>query len=589
MKKPDPGKRQKIVAGILVFVVFAAVAVFAAIRGSDNKDPRPLTGAIAMTEKGKVEKIEVSNPSQSVTLFLKNDNTLDYGIPNIEGPGGLRELIKKAEQEKVKVVARPVQSNTGFLAGLFRFLPTLALILILVAFAYFSKLGPFGKVKVSPSKTDVNFDDVAGCGEAIEELKEVETFLSNPDQFRHLGARSPQGVLLYGPPGTGKTLLAKALATEAKVDFYAVSGSEFIEIYAGVGARRVRQLFEEAKKNSPAIIFIDEIDAIAGKRSSGAGDGASREADQTINEILRQMDGFDSSRQKPVIVVGATNRLDVLDPAIIRPGRFDRQIAVDPPDRAGRVQILKVHARGKLVGKDVDLERIAVQTAGMTGADLARLMNEAALHAARRSAKEISMKDIDDAYFRVVAGAKKQSRVMSKDEVGRVAYHESGHAIIGEELPGANVVHKISIIPRGRSGGQTLYVSEEDVFLYSKQSLRDNICSLLGGRAAEEVALGSISSGGADDLDRATTIAIKMVTELGMSEEVGLRVIKEEGKASDHQQEAIDREVRNILDQEYLRAKEIIDKKRDVLESLSEKLLQEEVIDRDQFLEIINC
>jgi cell division protease FtsH len=568
----------------IVLIAFIAGIVFSVLNNNNQeKETKPLKEAIGKVKNNQVKKIEVLNSSQAVKIYFKDEDkkSVEYGIPNKEGAGGFDQLIKEANKKDVLVFSEPIQNTQTLASRIVQFLPTLILILILVAFAYFSKLGPFGKVKVAPSKTGVTFDDVAGCDEAIEELKEIELFILNPKRFSHLGAKSPKGVLLYGPPGTGKTLLAKALAGEAKINFYAVSGSEFIEIYAGVGARRVRQLFEEAKKNSPAIIFIDEIDAIATTRSSGMGDGASREADQTINEILRQMDGFDSNDKEPVIVIGATNRLDVLDPAVIRPGRFDRQIAVDAPDRSGREEILRVHSSDKLLAEDVDLNKIAIQTAGMTGAELARLLNEAALHAARRNAKEISKVDIDDAYFRVVAGAKKQNRVLSTEELEKISYHESGHAIVGERLSGGNIVHKISIIPRGRSGGQTLYVSEEDVFLYSKEHLEDMICSLLAGRAAEEIIFNKVSSGAADDLQRASELATKMVTELGMSEKIGLRVVK--GKSHE-----VDSEVKEILAKEYRRAEKILSEERHNLDDLATTLLKEEVIDRNDFLKIIN-
>lgn len=587
----DLRKTISIVAVVLLLALGGWI-IFQRFQDEKEAGLPTLKTAIEKVEDNEISKINVSSQEQAVILTDKDKKTTKkYGIPNVEGPYGLEELLKAADKKNVPVVAKPIPliGGEGPLNILIRLIPTFLLIGLLVAFAYMSKLGPFGRVKVAPETTDVSFDDVAGCDEAIEELKEVEMFLGDPSRFKHLGARVPQGVLLYGPPGTGKTLLAKALATEANVPFYATSGSEFIEMYAGLGARRVRQLFENARENAPSIIFIDELDAIGGERSSGGpGDGGTREADQTINEILKQMDGFGSERSKPVIVIGATNRLESLDPAIVRPGRFDRQISIDAPDKGGRLDILKVHSGDKTFAEDVDLDRVAIQTAGMTGADLSRLMNESALYAARRGGESICAEDIDDAYFRVVAGAKKQSRLLTKAELERVAYHETGHAIIGEVLPGANVVHKISIIPRGKSGGQTLYVSEEDVFLHSEEYLKDNICSLLGGRAAEELIYDNVSSGAADDLKRTTALSVQMMLHLGMSKSLGLRVNSDEVALSANQRNALDQEIKELLEEQYSRAKAILLDHKDILETIKEKLLKEEVIDRPQFLAIID-
>lgn len=588
-------KHSRTYNAILIFLIIAllGVGVFYFInRGKEDETSlKPLQEAIAKVEKGEVSKIQVDNESQAVILTEKDsgEKTETYGIPNVEGPNGLRELLKEANSQDVKVVSEPITiPKEGILALLLRLVPTLLIIALLVGFAYMSNWGPFNRVKVAPANTDVDFDSVAGCDEAIEELREIEKFLVNPKQFQHLGARTPQGVLLYGPPGTGKTLLAKALASEAKVPFFPVSGSEFIELYAGMGSRRVRQLFEAAKEQAPAIIFIDEIDAIGGKRSLGSSDGAAREADQTLNEILNQMDGFATSKSNPVIVIGATNRIEALDQAIVRPGRFDRQIAVDAPDRNGRLQILEVHSRDKNLSEDVNLEKIAIQTAGMTGADLARLMNESAVHAVRRDATEISAEDIDDAYFRVVAGAKKQHRVLSQEELKRVAYHETGHALVGELIPGANVVHKISIIPRGKSGGQTLYVSEEDVFLHSEQYILDKICSLLAGRAAEEIIFSSVSSGAADDLQKCTSILYQMFALMGMSKSMGLMVRTDETTISEEQAAALDKEIKSVLESEYQRAQKILSENRNKLDMIAQELLKKEVIDREEFLKLIN-
>ncbi len=463
-----------------------------------------------------------------------------------------------------------------------------------------SKVMQFGKSKARISgkeKTKVTFKDVAGADEAVEELKEIEEFLENPSKFKAIGAKIPKGVLLYGPPGTGKTLLARAVAGEAGVPFFSISGSEFVEMFVGVGASRVRDLFAQAKANQPSIIFMDEIDAVGRHRGAGLG-GGHDEREQTLNQLLVEMDGFDAS--STVILIAATNRPDILDPALLRPGRFDRQIAVDRPDLLGREGVLQVHAKGKPLDKDIVLKTIAKQTPGFTGADLANLFNEAALLAARFNKKKISMFEIEQAIERVIAGPEKKTRVISEKEKRIIAFHEAGHALIAYLLPNTDPLYKISIISRGRALGYTITLPEEDKFLKSKNEILDNITLLLGGRVSEEVNFDDITSGAQNDLDRATKLARKMVMEYGMSTKLGPvtykgeedevflgRDISSKPHYSDKVASEIDDEVHQIIERCYLNAKKIITEKIDVLNKLSETLIKKETLTKDEALKIL--
>lgn len=463
-----------------------------------------------------------------------------------------------------------------------------------------SKVMQFGKSKprvAGKEKNKITFKDVAGVDEAVEELREIEEFLENPGKFKTIGAKIPKGVLLYGPPGTGKTLLARAVAGEAGVPFYSISGSEFVEMFVGVGASRVRDLFAQAKATQPSIIFVDEIDAVGRHRGAGLG-GGHDEREQTLNQLLVEMDGFDAD--STVILIAATNRPDILDPALLRPGRFDRQIMVDRPDLIGREKILEVHARGKPLDKDVVLKTIAKQTPGFTGADLANLLNEAALLAARHNKKKISMFEIEQAVERVIAGPEKKSRVISEREKRVIAYHESGHALLAYVLPNTDPVYKISIISRGRALGYTITLPEEDRFLRSKSELLDNIKMLLGGRVAEQLIFNEITSGAQNDIDRATKFARQMVVEYGMSEKLGPVAFKGEEdevflgnqlvtrpRYSDKIASLIDDEVRYIIDDCYNQAKDILIKYNDILNELSEKLIIKETLDKEEVVEIL--
>jgi len=464
-----------------------------------------------------------------------------------------------------------------------------------------SKVLQFGKSKArlaDKSKKRVTFKDVAGVEEAVEELREIEEFLENPNKFKSMGAKIPKGVLLYGPPGTGKTLLARAVAGEAGVPFFSISGSEFVEMFVGVGASRVRDLFNQAKANQPAIVFMDEIDAVGRHRGAGLG-GGHDEREQTLNQLLVEMDGFDID--STVILIAATNRPDILDPALLRPGRFDRQIVVDRPDLKGREEILGIHARGKPLEKGINLSTIAKQTPGFTGADLANLFNEASLLAARHNKKKITMFEIEEAVERVIAGPEKKTRVISEEEKRIIAYHESGHAILSYVLPHTDPIHKISIISRGRALGYVITLPEEDRFLKSKRELIDNITQLLGGRVSEEMNFNDITSGAQNDLERATKITRKMVTEYGMSERLGPITFKGEedevflGKEiasrphySNEIASAIDEEVRRIVTESYDRAKKILKENKKTLGVLASELMRKETLGREEIIKILS-
>jgi cell division protease FtsH len=463
----------------------------------------------------------------------------------------------------------------------------------------------FGKsrarVQMEP-QTQVTFGDVAGIDQAKLELTEVVDFLKNADRFTAIGAKIPKGVLLVGPPGTGKTLLARAVAGEAGVPFFSISGSEFVEMFVGVGASRVRDLFEQAKTNAPCIVFIDEIDAVGRQRGAGLG-GGNDEREQTLNQLLTEMDGFEGNTG--VIIIAATNRPDVLDPALLRPGRFDRQVVVDRPDYAGRQEILNVHARGKSLGQDVDLDKIARRTPGFTGADLSNLLNEAAILAARRSLGEISMDEINDAIDRVLAGPEKKNRVMSEKRKTLVAYHEAGHALVGALMPDYDPVQKVSIIPRGRAGGITWFTPSEDRMesgLYSRSYLQNQMAVALGGRVAEEIAFGEeeVTTGASSDLQQVGSVARRMVTRFGMSDRLGPvalgrqngnvflgRDIASDRDFSDETAAVIDEEVRQLVDQAYGRAKAVLVNNRSILDQLAQKLVEKETVDAEELQNLL--
>lgn len=525
------------------------------------------------------------------TNVLTNDSTV-------------KQIQEYAQKNKIKNSAKEEESSSIWIQLLISVVPILFFI-----FFFYMMMGQagqgggggrvmnFGKSKPKPidkKNNKVRFSDVAGAEEEKQELVEVVEFLRDPRKFLALGARIPSGVLLEGPPGTGKTLLAKAVAGEAGVPFFSISGSDFVEMFVGVGASRVRDLFENAKKNAPSIIFIDEIDAVGRRRGAGMG-GGHDEREQTLNQMLVEMDGFEGD--EGVIVMAATNRSDVLDPALLRPGRFDRKILVGRPDVKGREAILKVHAKNKPLAKDVDLKMIAKQTPGFVGADLENLLNEAALQAARRDKKEIDASDIDEAEDRVIAGPAKRDRVISKHERETVAYHEAGHTIVGLVLNEARVVHKVTIVPRGRAGGYAIMLPKEDQMLMSKKNLKEQIAGLMGGRAAEEIIFGQQSSGASNDFQQATQLARAMVTEFGMSDKLG--PVQYEGQAnmqpgefngqhsySGQTANIIDEEVKRIANEGMQQAKEIIEAHREQHKVIAEALLEHETLDEKQILSL---
>ena len=519
------------------------------------------------------------------------------------GSDSLQELM--AEHPKVKFT---IDTNSGELLEILvsTALPTIILVVVMLYFmnqiqGQNGKAMSFGRTKAQTSeetRPKVKFADVAGIDEAVEELQEVRDFLANPERYHRMGAKIPHGVLLVGPPGTGKTLLAKAVAGEAGVPFFSISGSDFVEMFVGVGASRVRDLFKQAKEAAPAIIFIDEIDAVGRQRGAGVG-GSHDEREQTLNQMLVEMDGFEDN--SAVILIAATNRPDILDPALLRPGRFDRQITVDRPDVKGREQILRVHAANKPLADDVDFERMAKLTPGFTGADLANLMNEAALLAARRNKDVVSMTEVEEAMERVIAGPEKKGRVMTEDERRTIAYHESGHALIGHLLEHADPVHKISIISRGQALGYTLSLPEEDHFLETRNAMLDDLAVLLGGRTAEELFCDDITTGASNDLERATKMAREMVTRYGMSEALGTQVYGEAQHEvflgrdyANHQDlsaettKRIDDEVERIMREAHDRARQILSVNGERMHQMAEVLLAKETVEGDEMLALLN-
>ncbi|HWO15374.1 MAG TPA: ATP-dependent zinc metalloprotease FtsH, partial [Solirubrobacterales bacterium] len=486
-----------------------------------NELIKPKTGLIA---SGKIEEISINTKDNTLDVKRRNGESFSTGYP----PNTEQSLVNQIEAANVDTTVKGTGSS-----GILNLLTYILPFVLFFGFWIFlmnqmqgggSRVMNFGKSKAKRMAVDapkITFRDVAGVDEAVQELHEIKEFLENPKKFQSLGARIPKGVLLYGPPGTGKTLLARAVAGEAGVPFFSISGSDFVEMFVGVGASRVRDLFEQAKQNSPCIIFMDEIDAVGRHRGAGMG-GGHDEREQTLNQLLVEMDGFEMKDN--IILIAATNRPDILDPALLRPGRFDRQVVVDRPDRKGRKKILEVHTRGKPLSKNIELDALAGQTPGFTGADLANLINEAALLTARSGNREITMHELEEGIMRVIAGPEKKTRVMSEKERLITAYHELGHAIVGHLLPNCDPVHKISIISRGQALGYTISLPTEDKFLTSRAELTDTMAMTLGGRAAEEIVFSEITTGASNDLEKVTETAKQMVMRFGMSERLGPRV-----------------------------------------------------------------
>ncbi|WP_026730933.1 ATP-dependent zinc metalloprotease FtsH3 [Fischerella sp. PCC 9605] len=589
----------------LLFIVVIALGTAFFDKQPQSRETWRYSQFIQEVQNGRVDKVSISaDRSTAIVTPTSGDKKL---VTLVNDP----DLINTLNAKGVDIIVLP-QTDEGFW---FKALSSLFFPVLLLVGLFFllrrAQNGPgsqamnFGKsrarVQMEP-QTQVTFGDVAGIDQAKLELNEVVDFLKNADRFTAVGAKIPKGVLLVGPPGTGKTLLARAVAGEAGVPFFSISGSEFVEMFVGVGASRVRDLFEQAKANAPCIVFIDEIDAVGRQRGAGLG-GGNDEREQTLNQLLTEMDGFEGNTG--IIIIAATNRPDVLDAALLRPGRFDRQVVVDRPDYSGRVEILKVHARGKTLGKDVDLERIARRTPGFTGADLSNLLNEAAILAARRNLTEISMDEINDAIDRVLAGPEKKDRVMSERRKQLVAYHEAGHALVGALMPDYDPVQKISIIPRGRAGGLTWFTPSEDRMdsgLYSRSYLENQMAVALGGRIAEELIFGEeeVTTGASNDLQQVARVARQMVTRFGMSDKLGPvalgrqqgnmflgRDIMSERDFSEETAAAIDEEVRKLVDAAYARAKTVLTDNRHVLDQLADMLVEKETVDAEELQELL--
>lgn len=600
--QPQPPRSRQI-GNILLLVsgVFLLINLFLPNLFGPSIPRVPYSLFIHQVQDQEVERVSVGQ--NEIRYQLKAD-TEQPGQVLATTPIFDLELPKLLEQNGIEFSAAPPPKNGWFTSLLGWIIPPLIFVAIWQFFISRGG-GPQGALSIGKSKAKVyvesdsdkvTFADVAGVEEAKTELVEIVDFLKSPQRFTQIGARIPRGVLLVGPPGTGKTLLARAVAGEAGVPFFSISGSEFVELFVGVGSSRVRDLFEQAKKQAPCIIFIDELDAIGKSRATGGFYGGNDEREQTLNQLLTEMDGFGAGEQT-VIVLAATNRPESLDPALLRPGRFDRQVLVDRPDLSGRLAILEVHAKDVKLGEDVDLKTIATRTPGFAGADLANLVNEAALLAARNRRTTVSQADFNEAIERVVAGLEKKSRVLNEKEKKIVAYHEVGHALVGALMPGGSKVEKISIVPRGMAAlGYTLQLPTEDRFLLSEAELQGQIATLLGGRSAEEIVFGSITTGASNDLQRATDLAERMVTTYGMSKVLGPLAYQQgqqnaflgnEGMnprrlVSPQTAEAIDQEVKGIVDNAHQQALDILNHNRDLLETLATKLLETEVIEGEQ-------
>ena len=592
MKKGLKTLAMWLIMGIILIVLISSIL--------DNSQTKMTYSELMIEiESGKVENIEISADGKKAYVVLKANPKIEkeVNIPSLDS------FMDKVSSHLVDGSLTLEERSQSAIITMLSLLSPFGILIIFFIFWFLfmgnsqgnagNKTMSFGKSRArmmgTGEKTRVTFDDVAGVDEEKEELEEIVEFLKSPKKFTDMGARIPKGVLLVGQPGTGKTLLAKAVAGEAGVPFFIISGSDFVEMFVGVGASRVRDLFDQAKKNAPCIIFIDEIDAVGRQRGAGLG-GGHDEREQTLNQLLVEMDGFGSN--EGVIVLAATNRPDVLDKALLRPGRFDRQIVVSAPDVKAREQILEVHSRKKKIADDVDLKTIAKNTAGFSGADLENVLNEAALLAARRDKKEITMTEIEDAMVKVTMGPEKKSRVRSEKENKLVAFHEAGHAVVSKFLPTQDTVHQISIVPRGMAGGYTMYKPDEDKNFMSKTEMEETIISLLGGRVAEQLVLNDISTGASNDIERASKIARDMVTRYGMSDKIGPLSINLEKEPYQMQifgesiENEIGKEVKRLIDEAYAKAQAILIEHIDKLHELAAVLIEKEVISEEEFEEI---
>jgi cell division protease FtsH len=595
------GQMKKYAKTAIFWLVILFLIILLVVNPPWRQPPKEMdfSAFLSNVQKDSVKDVKINNRDQTIDGTLNNGDKFKTAFP------ANYDVVKQLQAQKdIKITVNP-QTGTSVLSVIINILPILLLVGLILFFMQQMQGGgnrvmSFGKSKarqVTKDMPKVTFDDVAGVDEAVEELLEIKEFLENPAKFQALGAKIPKGVLLYGPPGSGKTLLARAVAGEAGVPFFSIAGSDFVEMFVGVGAARVRDLFEQAKTNAPCIVFIDEIDAVGRQRGAGLG-GGHDEREQTLNQLLVEMDGFDM--KAGVILIAATNRPDILDPALLRPGRFDRQIVVDRPDLEGRKGILRVHTKGKPLAQGVDVDILARRTPGFTGADLANMVNEAALLSARHNKKSIDMYEMEEAIDRVVAGPEKKTRLISDKEKEVIAYHESGHALVAHTLPNADPVHKISIIPRGRSLGYTLTLPMEDKYLVTKSELVDELSMLLGGRVSEEMVFGDITTGDQNDIERATKIARQMVMEYGMSDKLGPMTLGHkqdqvflgrdfvaEPNYSDEVAYEIDQEVRRLIEEAHQEAQRILTDQRNRLDVIARILIDRETVDKDELSELL--
>ncbi len=602
----NPTRNRSSIIYLLLFVAIIVMVVYQFQQQAATEEPLSINELAGLVQNGGVRRIIEDENHLRVTFAdgtegesqKESDATLiqqlkEFGVPTAA-----------LSAEKIKIEVKTPSAWLGIATALGYFIPFILLAGVFW-FVFRQAQGSnnaamsFGKSKArmfTGDQTGVTFEDVAGVEEAKEELEEIVEFLREPEKFISLGARIPKGVLLVGPPGTGKTLLAKAVSGEAAVPFFSISGSEFVEMFVGVGASRVRDLFEQAKRHSPCIVFVDEIDAVGRQRGAGLG-GSHDEREQTLNQMLVEMDGFDTDTN--VIIVAATNRPDILDPALLRPGRFDRRVVLDPPDMRGREAILRVHVKGKPLSPDVDLAVLARSTPGFVGADIENLVNEGAILAARRNKKVVGQNELEEAIERVIAGPERKSRLISEEEKRIIAYHEAGHAVVANSIPEADPVHKVSIVSRGMAGGYTIMLPEEDRTLLSRKKLYADMVGLLGGRAAESIVFDDITSGASNDLERVTRMARSMVTRLGMSSELGPMVfgkkeemiflgreISEQRDYSEDVAREIDKEVRKLVGEAYEHSRSIVIQYRDKLDTVAQRLLEVESITREEFEEM---
>lgn len=587
-KPKNNDKLLYLILGVITVICVALITILTLNNGADAKEDLELayTDLIKKIDSKEVEKVEMTVGSTTVKVKLKNEEKEKKTI--VPSTQAFIELIQEQvkNNNEIELIQKPENALLKISQTLITFLPTIIVLILFILIFKMQGLGDKGKVYDAESNKDTNttFKDVAGLDEEKNELIEVVDFLKEPKKFQEMGAKIPRGILLCGKPGTGKTLIAKAIAGEAGVPFISMSGSEFIEMFAGLGASRVRKLFEKAKKIAPCIVFIDEIDAIGARRTNAS--GAESENNQTLNQLLVEMDGFDTN--ETVIVLAATNRPEMLDKALLRPGRFDRQITIAAPDARGREEILKIHGKNKKFADDIDLKNIAEDTAGFTGAELANVLNEAAIVATINKHKKIQMNDLEEAVKKVTVGLEKHSRVISDKDKRLTAYHEAGHAIVSKFLETQTDVKEVSIIPRGLAGGYTMYKTNEDKYYISKTEMEEKLIALLGGRAAEKIALNDISTGASNDIEVATEIAKDMVTVYGMSDTVGPICLKQKEPyenriLGENIDDVIGAEVKRMIDIAYKRAQEIILAHMDKLQQVAERLLEKEIISAEEF------